>query len=129
MDAKTQEFLEGICKTADKQIKAGNPAMLNRLGVNPSVNHYYNNVFKLKAITFEQWERDYPALAAGAATLREEYDAQLEARAEAETLKATVVAMEAGLKQLTKVVEDFVAASAKPSKKKAEPEEQAEDAE
>lgn len=104
-------FLEGILGTADTAIKAGNMAMLNRVAVNPAVKHYYDNVFKLKSITHEQWERDYPHYVAMVDELREAYDLAAEDRTRVIEQEARVKAIEAAVAKLTESIEKMTAAT------------------
>jgi hypothetical protein len=111
-------FLEGLCATADAHAKAGNLSVLNRLAVNPAVKHYYDNVFKLKSITHEQWERDYPSNVAAVNELREAYDEAIASRARQEELEAKVNAMSASIAEMSEAIKTLVkpAKASKPNK-------------
>lgn len=117
---KNQAFVTAICTQADKAFKEGQPALLNRVAGQPSVKHYYDNVFKLKALTHEQWVRDYPAQAADVNALREAYDAEQAQTERISKLFQQVEGIESKLERLTGLIEGMVEAAPK-AKVKAAP--------
>ena len=114
--SSNQAFLDGLCSVAEANVKQGNVGVLNRIAVNPAVKHYYDNVFKLKAITYEQWERDYPQHVAMIDQLREDYDNAAAERARQDALEAKVEAMGNSLEEIKEALK-ALAKPAKPAKK------------
>lgn len=100
----SQSFVEALCTQADTAMKAGDFSMVNRLASQPALKHYFDNVFKLKAITYENWCRDYPAYSASVDSLRIAYDAELAEKAKMEKLTADVASLAEKFDKLTAAV-------------------------
>lgn len=126
------DWLDELAKEALTEARAGNPMKANRLGTNPALNHFFNNVgFERKTMTREQWAAYYPAFFQEAQRLHQEYE-QSEAIASSVERMTTI---ESKLDKLEGLVMQLVEAK-KPTKRKKdaeaiaetpEPDEEAED--
>ena len=75
---KTLTFLERLSEKAANAAHEGDTGLLNRMGANAALSHYYNNVYAIKAVTPDQWAKDYWQHVMEADRVREEYE-QIEA--------------------------------------------------
>jgi hypothetical protein len=71
---KTLKWLDGVCQAALAEGRAGDTLLANRLGQNPALAHYLNNVAARRAISPDLWALSYPPFVKEADRLRQEYE-------------------------------------------------------
>lgn len=116
MDAeKTLKFLDDLCAQALTEARQGNAVLANRLGANPALAHYFNNVATVRAVPREAWGAYYPQYLQEADHVRQQVE-----QAEAATQQGDrITALEAKIQELTEAVSALVEreAPAKPRRK------------
>lgn len=111
------KWLEEVCAQALTEARSGNTMLANRLGGNPALQHYFNNVHTIKAVEQRAWAVYYPDLMREATRLYEEY-IQSQGIKEA---AAKVSTLETKLESLEKLIRELVEAKAAPVTEDAAP--------
>lgn len=72
---KTLDWLKEVSEQAYDEARGGNGALLNKIGSNPALSYYFNNVHSLNAITPQQYAEQAPGFVEAAEKYRQEYEA------------------------------------------------------
>lgn len=95
---KTLEWLRALSEQALTEARAGDTMLANRLGTNPALKHYFDNIHTRHAEGPEAWAQHYPNYLREADRLRQEVE-------EAEAQDARMTKVEEGLDKILKWIE------------------------
>ncbi len=122
---KTLEWLAEVSREAVQEARNGNTIPANRMGGNPALAHYLNNVEGAKTVSAEDWAHWYPNYLAEADTLREASEKAVEVEQQGDRIDS----LEAKFEKMMGMVEQLVEAQQEPEAEELEESEVEQEAE
>lgn len=97
--------LDALCEQAQADARAGDTALVNKLGNVPALDQYFKNVHTFKNYSYQTW-----ASYVGYVRAAEDFFEQLDVLEEAEADKARIATLEGQMAELLKRVESLTEA-------------------